>query len=172
MTSPGTDTPRGRRGSERVKAGIVLVLTLVVGMVVGIALDRTVIRRGPENGRPRKPDPLWILRENRPDWQRGRDRMVRDLALDATQAAKLDTIMAHRSVALRALRRETEGRVKAMLDTTRAMTDSILTPVQRAKLHEIRARRMHDGPAGAAAPHGSPADTPAEAPPPPGGPHP
>jgi Spy/CpxP family protein refolding chaperone len=66
------------------------------------------------------------------------------LKLTDEQVVKIDTILAHRSAALRSVRTETETRVNAMMDTTRTMIDSVLTPSQQVQMKEIRARRGHD----------------------------
>ena len=136
------DSVRRKRGSERFVAAIALIVTLIVGIVLGIALDRSVLwprvkeRHGP-------PGALRALewRGNPADRRRIRVRMMSELGLTKDQADRIDTIMAHRSVAFQSVRTETEARVKAMLDTTRTMIDSILTPTQREKMKEIRAKR-------------------------------
>lgn len=147
---------RRKRASERLTAGLLLVATLLIGIIIGVALDRSVLWRRmhhPPGGPVDPSSPLSVLdRNGRPgNAQHIRDRMKRELNLTDAQSARIDSIMTLRSAAFRAARIETEQRVKAMIDTTRTMIDSVLTPDQQLKMKELRARRQaerHKGPPG------------------------
>jgi Spy/CpxP family protein refolding chaperone len=147
VTANPTDpaSQRRKRTSERLTAGLLLVATLLVGIVLGVALDRSVLwprMHHPQDNGP--PSPLDMLRNGGrpPNMQHMRDRMKHELNLTDAQSIRIDSIMAHRSEAFRAVRTETEQRVKAMVDTTRTMIDSVLTPDQQVKMRELRARRQ------------------------------
>jgi Spy/CpxP family protein refolding chaperone len=149
VTTPLNDaaSARRKRTSERLTAGLLLVATLLIGIVLGVALDRSVLwprMHHPPGGPVDPSSPLGVLdRNGRPrNTQRTRDRMQRELSLTDAQSARIDSIMNLRSAAFRAVRVETEQRVKAMIDTTRTMIDSVLTLDQQMKMKELRARRQ------------------------------
>jgi len=145
MTTPSTEASSGKRwrASERMTAALVLVVTLLVGVVLGVAADRTFIWHS--FSRPGRiawggPQP------HASDWmKRFRERMQRELGLTADQQTRIDSIMTRRSAAFQAVRKETEARVNAMVDTTRQMIDSVLTPEQRVQMAKIRARMHRPG---------------------------
>jgi Spy/CpxP family protein refolding chaperone len=155
MTAPGDFPPSPDRGtasrpwrpSERVIAAIALVSTLLVGIVIGVTLDRTMLAPRGKFSRARMESMRTAMKD--PDWgkkmrQKGRDRMVRELGLTTEQAARVDTIMARRSGAFKAARTEAEARARSMIDTTRMMIDSVLTPDQRVKFKAMHDRRKRD----------------------------
>lgn len=132
---------RRKRTSERLTAGLLLVATLLIGIVLGVALDRSVLWPRLHHP-PGPPSPLEMLAQSGRPPGRMRERMRRELSLTDAQSVQIDSIMARRSAAFRDVRLETEKRVKAMVDSTRAMIDSVLTPDQRVKMQQLRARRQ------------------------------
>jgi len=129
--------------SGRTKAIVALFVTLFVGIAIGAALDRALLFR-PWWG-PHRPPFGWRQHGfSEKDGQRMRERMrqhmVKELKLDSAQSVRLDSIMSQRAVAFRAMRAENETRVRAMIDSTNAVIDSILTPEQRERFKAMRAR--------------------------------
>lgn len=115
-------------------AGIVLVAG--AGVATGVVLERTVLShrdghwRGPGGrGGPGGHGPM-------------HERFGRDLGLSSAQEAKIDSIFASHRSAIDSARAESEPKIRAIIDQTRREVDSVLTPEQRAKMHE-RMKREH-----------------------------
>ena len=140
MTAPVSGSGTWWR-SGRTRAVVALVITLLVGLALGAALDRRLIVQRMRHRAPGFGDAFDRNGPPRMDVRRVRDRLSHDLKLDTVQAARLDSIMSRRVALFRAVRAETQGRVRAMMDTTDTMIDSMLTPAQREQFRVIRARR-------------------------------
>jgi len=165
--APGPVPPRRTRWSGRGTAAVVLTLTALVGILLGVAVDRHVLlpRHGVHGDHGWHRPPFGGFAGGRhdpsaPAVHRASARLARALDLTDVQRAQVDSIMARRMTALRDVRRETEGRVRTMLEETRQDIDRVLTPAQRERF-----QKMHQRWGGAPPPEGP-------IPPPPAGPAP
>lgn len=132
----------------RTLAGLVVVLTFVVGGLAGAVMDRSMARASAEvapspAGRrgapPGSPQDRAGREQHR---ERFVQQMTRELNLTPAQVAKIDTITRTREQRMNAFWDEVRPRIHAMLDDTRKEIDQVLTPEQRSKLQEIR--RQHE----------------------------
>ena len=122
-------------------AALVLLLTLIVGGLGGIILDRHVLLprmfhhwdfgRGPGHP-PRDRD--------------FRKRFARELGLTEDQQTRIDSIMDRQGRELRAVRAKVRPELDSIVSRTRRQLDSVLTPEQRQKAEEMR--RRHPRPPG------------------------
>jgi len=118
----------------RSTAAAVLVLCVVVGVLAGVIVDRSVLiphrigRRPP--ARNRSPWPMSELSQ---------DRFARDLSLTTAQRAKVDSIMSRQVARFRATRERIQPAMDSIFAETRAELDSVLTPAQRDSLRIMRA---------------------------------
>ena len=134
----------------RATAAIVIAVVFVVGGVSGASLYRE-FGRGEHEGGPRfvpgmklTPAPVEEAEEGHEPGQaseRARARFAKALDLTPAQAAAVDSVSAHEFGAVSAVREETWPRMQAVLDDTRRRIDSILTPVQRTRYHEMLVRQ-------------------------------
>jgi hypothetical protein len=145
--------------SARSLAAFVVTVALVTGVVLGIAADRWLLighfgrRRQPSpfvagprglfGGPPREPRDNatgnWITQQ-----------MARTLGdLTPAQGARIDSILTRRLAQRRDLEAPIRDRMRALIDSTRADVDSVLTPDQRKRLAESRGHgRFGGGPDG------------------------
>lgn len=135
----------------RSTAVTVLVLCVVVGVLAGVIVDRSVLIPHRIGRRPSS--------RNRSPWpmsQLSQDRFARDLSLTPAQRAKVDSIMSRQVARFRATRERIQPAMDSIFADTRAEVDSVLTPAQRDQLRSMRAqnefgpdslrrRRRHDG---------------------------
>jgi Spy/CpxP family protein refolding chaperone len=144
MTDPGSggsamaSLPAAAR-NPRLLAGLVIVLALVVGMVIGgVAARRFMPGHGGGGRRP----PYGA----RGPWSRGgptdqmRQRLASELGLSAAQAAQVDSIVTRSMAARQALDDSVRPRMRALLDSTRAQIERVLTPDQRQKFEALHTR--------------------------------
>jgi Spy/CpxP family protein refolding chaperone len=144
--SDGSFTPDGSEviaaprpsGRGRVLALLIAGLVLVAGagVATGVVLERTVLsHRGDHHAGPGGA---------RRGGERGpmHERFGRDLGLSKAQEAKIDSIFASHRPAIDSARAESEPKIRALIEQTRREVDSVLTPEQRAKMHE-RMKREH-----------------------------
>ena len=77
-----------------------------------------------------------------------RARLAKELGLDSAQSAKIDSIFTRHRPALDSVRATMETRLSGVIEQTRREIDSVLTPAQRAKMHERweHENREHRGP--------------------------
>ncbi len=141
----------------RTLAGLVVVLTFVVGGLAGAVVDRSVGRASAElpppagrRGPPGSPQDRQGREQHR---ERFVQQLTRELSLTPAQVAKIETITRAREQRMAALWREVQPRVDTLLAETRKEIDQVLTPEQRTKLQELRkqheeARARRDGAAG------------------------
>lgn len=142
---PEGGPPRNRVMPAGVLAALVLLMTIVLGGMAGLALDRTVLGAGA--GTPRDHVPFWAL--SNADRHRRWVEVSRSLKLTPAQNAAIDSVLAQQSRQLEAARHEIEPHIHEIMNVTRARIDSVLTPDQRARLEkeyrDRRARRhQHD----------------------------
>ncbi len=134
----------------RATAGIVVAVAFVVGGLAGASLLRE-FGHGDREGRPRfvpgmklTPAPVEEAEEGHEPGEasaRARERFAKALDLTPAQAAAVDSISKHEFEAVSAVREETWPRMQAVLDDTRGRIDSILTPAQRTRYHDMLARQ-------------------------------
>ena len=125
-------------------AGLVVV-TLLLGMVSGVALDRWMLRpraeyvelpRGP--GRPGMPgrfDPAQFK-------QRMSAQLTRELALTDEQRIKVDSILSAQQAVSRGVMEEVRPRLQQVAESTQAAIRAVLTPEQQEQLQKLREVRM------------------------------
>jgi Spy/CpxP family protein refolding chaperone len=138
--------------SPEVMAAVVMFLILVAGFFAGVAVDRGyrrhVMRFGAHVGPGFLPGgPMPSLGPGPgPAGPRPRprvvDRFVRELDLTPAQASALDTIMAQDFAAVRSLREAMQPQVDSVVAVTRARIDSVLTPAQRDRYHQMLDREQ------------------------------
>ncbi len=133
------------RLGPRTLAGLVVALTFIVGMLTGAVFDRSFTRASAATvPPPRREGPPGSPRE-RAGREQHRERFVqqltRELDLNPEQVARIDAITRTREQRMNVLWSEVQPRVQALLKETRAEIDQVLTPVQRAKLQELRRQR-------------------------------
>ena len=132
--------------SARVVAALVVVIALLTGVALGVALGRMLMPDWPRGwSTHRRPGMNWSAGGRAPnavDRHAFRERFTRELDLSASQATRVDSIMEHRMAAIETLQREVRPRMKQLVDSTRAQIDSVLTPTQRERFHEMERRRM------------------------------
>jgi len=148
----------------------VLVLQALLGVVAGIVIDRYAFHRrhypayamregwgrgfpqghrgwgGPgggrrmDGGRPMG-GPHMGGRDGEFGMRRNMvERLSAELALSPSQRTKLDSVMERQAAAFKRIREETQPKIKALVDSSRAQIDQLLTPDQRAKYAKIRER--------------------------------
>lgn len=112
----------------RAAAAVLLALTFVVGVLTGVVLDRALLP-GP---------PRWEREERVRESYR--DRLARELQLTPQQQAQIDSILRTQQAQVRALRRRVAPEFRRIFQETRRKIEAVLTPEQRARLEELRAR--------------------------------
>ena len=138
----------------------VLVLQAILGVVAGIVIDRYAFHRhhrpayamhGPMEGgfpqghRPWDGGPMGGPHMGGHDREFGMrrhmvDHLSDELSLSASQRTRLDSVMERQADAFKKIREETEPKIKALLDSSRAQIDQLLTPDQRARFAKLRER--------------------------------
>jgi Spy/CpxP family protein refolding chaperone len=117
----------------RLVAALLLVLALLVGVVVGIALDRTVLLRGPFGGKG------WRMAFTGPS-PAFRERMLRELGLTPEQRVRVDSVIDRSHREFCAVHDDIRPRLDSVVARTRRGIDSVLTPEQRVKAEKLKAR--------------------------------
>ncbi len=145
----------------RTLAALVILLTFVVGGLAGVATERTLrwARAADPFAGPPPPDRMGGGSRDRRE--RGRERFIQEMKqnLDLTpeQVTKIEAISQAREQKADSLLKDVRPKLHALLQETGREIDSVLTPAQRTRLHEIwrqRAEQRHkDGP-GAPGPMG------------------
>lgn len=136
----GGERPERRMPSNLIVA-LILIAPFLAGLAGGVALDRFALhhRHGPFAGTPLGRGRPPVNATARAEMRRHlADRIANDLDLSQAQRAQLDTILPHRLAAFDALRKEMAPRVQALLDSSSAEIEAILTPAQRVKWAELR----------------------------------
>jgi hypothetical protein len=137
---------RGPESRPRAVAAALLVLALAVGMLTGIAVDRLVLLpRGLVAGEVAPPAAPGEANDGwhrpRPAGDRYLDFMVRELELSAEQRRQIETILQRQQERVQEITRDTRPQIHAVARETRASIDEVLTPAQRERFKELRARR-------------------------------
>ena len=144
-------TPR-----SRAMAVLTVFAMLAIGVVIGIGLDRSMLRRrgdfrsgpggsGPGGGRHGGPlgaitEPVDTAHRNQ---MRARivKRITEDISLTAAQAQAVDAIFARRELQLDSLRARVGPQLDSLRDQMQVSIDAVLTPEQRTKFAERRKAR-------------------------------
>jgi Spy/CpxP family protein refolding chaperone len=126
-------------------AGLVLVATVAVGVVGGIAIDRVLLRPNtspvvladsgfhPLSSALRSPTPS--------ERRRIRAELSRELQLTPAQDSAFDAIMMQRAGQFSALREEIRPRVERLVSDVRSDMEQVLTPEQRERFRKLQTRR-------------------------------
>ena len=126
-------------------AASLLLVTLLFGVIGGVALDRWVLRAdayasGQRAAIPRR------MGEQRFDPARLRSefggQLARELGLTAEQRARVDSILQRQQVRSRTLMRQMAPELQRLADSTRAELREVLTPDQWERMQQLRAERM------------------------------
>lgn len=132
MTVPPTRPARSRRGP--LIAALMLLLTALLGAVVGVSLDRRFFQPGhqgalgPRFGRP--PGAF-------------RDRMARELELSPTQRESVDSIMDRSLREICTVQDEVQPRLDSLSNRMRREVEQVLTPDQIKKVEAFKKRHPH-----------------------------
>jgi len=123
----------------RTLAGLVIVLTFLVGGLAGAVTDRTL--HGGRQFRVGPPGPNPGGGPDRDRRARGRERFIqemkRNLDLTPDQVAKIEAISLEREQRVDSLLKDVRPKVRALLDETRKEIDGVLTPEQRARAQAL-----------------------------------
>jgi hypothetical protein len=137
-TPPVSATPRPRRAA----VALVLLGHVLVGLALGILLDRTVLHPRPFGGRFGRRPMAQDSAGQAAMRTRMRDEMLRglsrELGLTAGQRDQVAQILGRHEAAFEALRRESEPRLRALVDSSWAEIDRVLTPEQHGRWVERR----------------------------------
>ena len=139
-------------------AAVAMAAMFAVGMAFGIALDHRVLHRRPTRpgpgigmehragggpffmpgampggGRPPAPN------GGRPGPERALDAFARELELTPAQLTVADSILRHEFETVDAIREATWPRMQTVMEDTRRKIDSVLSPAQRERYHEMLA---------------------------------
>ena len=119
-----------------VAAGII-VMSLLTGVIVGVAVDRRMLLHRP--GGP------FFLSHGGGGFVGGHVRMAPErlkdeLGLSPAQTVSVDSIMRHRMSQRDSLMAHTWPVMRQLLDSTRTDIERVLTPEQRTKFEQLRSR--------------------------------
>jgi hypothetical protein len=133
----------------RATAAIVITVAFVVGGLAGASLFRE-FGRGEHEGRRRFVPGMTLTPATAEESEEGREpgqvseralaRFAKALDLSPSQTSAVDSISRHEFAAVSAIREEAWPRMQAVLDDTRRRIDSVLTPGQRTRYHDMLAR--------------------------------
>jgi hypothetical protein len=135
---------------SRVMAVLTVLAMLGIGIAIGVAADRLLLRRRWENrgfSRGGGPEgPLSMMRETPDTAIRNRmrariiGRITTEMALTPVQARAIDSIFHRRELQLDSLRLRVAPQLDSLRLQMRASIDSVLTPEQRVRFAEQRKR--------------------------------
>ena len=128
------------------RAGLVIGAVVIASGIAGAAIDRSLMMHRPAT----RPDgsrrgPPQALEQGRRTAML--ERMTKDLALTPAQRAGLDSIFQRTDSSLRAIRRETQPRIRQIFERSTAEVNARLDSTQRvkfAKMHQ-KGRPNRDG---------------------------
>jgi hypothetical protein len=127
-------------------AATVIVLSLLTGVIVGVAVDRRVLWSHRHGG------PVMLPRGGRGPIM-APDHLERALGLSPAQTAAVDSIMRHRMAQRDSLMAQTWPVMRQLLDSTRSDIEKVLTPEQKTRFEQLRSREP-GGPRGIMLRHG------------------
>lgn len=120
--------------SPKSRAVVVVLLSVLLGAILGIAVDRALGRGG-----IRPPDP----RKAGEHFARMLDRR---LDLTAEQKKQIETILQRHGEENEAIFRETRPRIHARMEQTDREIEAVLTPEQREKFRKLVSERKERRP--------------------------
>ena len=127
-------------------AGLVVV-TLVLGIVSGVALDRWMLRPGREfTERPMPGRPGGMRGRFDPGQFRERlgAQLTKELRLTEEQRVKVDSILSAQQAKSRGVMEEVRPRLQMVAESTQAAIREVLTPEQQEQLQKVREERMEE----------------------------
>jgi hypothetical protein len=137
------------RGGPRAVAALLLVAVCLLGVLGGVALDRFVLNPKPH---PHRRAPRFS-----PESAHRYSRfLAKELSLSRAQEATVDSILLIRQAQTRALADEVHPRFEALAQQARTDVERVLSPGQRTKYEQLRARRRAEHAADSAAAAASP----------------
>lgn len=123
---------------------LLIVAAFLAGLWGGVAVDHYLWRgrpggplggMGPDRGHgPEAPEQRAAMQ------RRMADRLTRELKLTPEQRQRVEVMLPRHMAAFDSLRREMAPRLQALLDSSSAEMEAILTPEQRVKWEENRRR--------------------------------
>jgi hypothetical protein len=128
-------------------AATVIVMSLLTGVIVGVAVDQRMLLWHRPGG------PFFLTRTMSHRIGIVPGHLERELGLSPAQSAAVDSITRHRMAQRDSLMARTFPVMRALLDSTRSDIERVLTPDQRAKFEQLRFREP-DGPPGVMMRHG------------------
>lgn len=149
-------------------AGVTFAAVALGGLLAGVAVDRTLLRRpppppreGPPGGFGMGPRGLGPQRDSSRVLALAGPPHVRRFAqealgLDSAQVARTDSIARAQSARLQALAERMRPAVDSVVAETRAALDRVLTDAQRARLRTLALPRPERGPPTGGPPPGIP----------------
>lgn len=138
-------------------AAVAMAAMFAVGMAFGIALDHRVLHRRPARSAgsmehragggpffmpgamPGRARPLPPPNAGGPGSERALDAFARELELTPAQLTVADSILRHEFETVNGIREATWPKMQAVMDDTRHKIDSVLSPAQRERYHEMLA---------------------------------
>ncbi|HXB23114.1 MAG TPA: hypothetical protein VNV25_00145 [Gemmatimonadaceae bacterium] len=128
-------------------AAAVIVMSLLTGVLVGVAVDRRMMV-------PRVPRGSFFLSRFSGHHQGIiPGHLEHELGLSPAQSTAVDSIMRHRMAQRDSLMAHTWPVMRQLLDSTRSDIEKVLTPEQKAKFEQLRSREP-GGPPGIMLRHG------------------
>jgi len=115
-------------------AASVIVMSLLTGVIVGVAVDRRMMV-------PRVPRGSFFLSRFGGHHQGIiPGHLEQELGLSPAQSVAVDSIMRHRMAQRDSLMAHTWPVMRQLLDSTRSDIEKVLTPEQKAKFEQLRSR--------------------------------
>src|SRR5580698_9886380 len=115
-------------------AAAVIVMSLLTGVLVGVAVDRRMMV-------PRVPRGSFFLSRFSGHHQGIiPGHLEHELGLSPAQSTAVDSIMRHRMAQRDSLMAHTWPVMRQLLDSTRSDIEKVLTPEQKAKFEQLRSR--------------------------------
>jgi hypothetical protein len=146
--APRAPVKRRWKLGPKTTAAVVVALAFVVGGLAGASIFQEM--HEPRGGRPRLIPGMRFTRAPIEEAEEGLEpgqasrhalaRFAKALDLSPAQAAAVDTIARREFEEASTIREQTWPRMQAVLDATRSRIDSVLTPEQRTRYHEMLAR--------------------------------
>lgn len=129
-------------------AATVIVMSLLTGVIVGVAVDRRVLGHRVGGG-------PFFLSSRFGEHHQGiiPGHLEQELGLSPAQSTAVDSIMRHRMAQRDSLMAHTWPVMRQLLDSTRSDIEKVLTPEQKAKFEQLRSREP-GGPPGIMLRHG------------------
>jgi len=117
--------------SSSTKAALLVLVAFVAGLFVGVAGDRFALIRG---GR--------LFPRHAADFAAGHlvDRLDRELHLTAAQRTRIQSVIDRHHARIENVWNDVRPQIRHEIDATTAEIETVLTPEQRVRFRELRAR--------------------------------